>query len=106
MALEDPDPANKNQRKFAWMTVHEYKADKSVTYPFKDVASLNVDNEGSPWRQLRRRVCHDKAPGSIGDRSLPGSSTLFDPSGLANLGLDLLDSAVRLVEFGGRCIDG
>ena len=24
VALEDPDPANKNQRKFAWMTVHEY----------------------------------------------------------------------------------
>jgi len=40
VALEDPDPANKNQRKFSWMTVHEYKADKSVTYPFKDVGSL------------------------------------------------------------------
>jgi transglutaminase-like putative cysteine protease len=45
VALEDPDPANKNQRKFAWMTVHEYKANKSVAYPFKDVATLNVDDE-------------------------------------------------------------
>jgi transglutaminase-like putative cysteine protease len=40
VALEDPDPANKNQRKFAWMTVHEYKADKTVAYPFKDIGSL------------------------------------------------------------------
>ncbi len=40
IALEDPDPANKNQRKFAWMTVHEYKADKRVTYPFKDLTTL------------------------------------------------------------------
>jgi transglutaminase-like putative cysteine protease len=40
VALEDPDPANKNQRKFAWMTVHEYKADTKVTYPFKDIESL------------------------------------------------------------------
>ncbi|HJQ80191.1 MAG TPA: transglutaminase domain-containing protein [Lacipirellulaceae bacterium] len=45
VALEDPDPANKNQRKFAWMTVHEYKADKTVTYPFKDVATLSVKDE-------------------------------------------------------------
>jgi transglutaminase-like putative cysteine protease len=40
VALEDPDPANKNQRKFAWMTVHEFKPDGSVTYPFKDVQTL------------------------------------------------------------------
>jgi transglutaminase-like putative cysteine protease len=45
VALEDPDPANKNQRKFAWMTVHEYKADKTVTYPFKDVGSLKEQAE-------------------------------------------------------------
>jgi transglutaminase-like putative cysteine protease len=43
VALEDPDPANKEQRKFAWMTVHEYKADKQVTYPFKDVATLSIE---------------------------------------------------------------
>jgi transglutaminase-like putative cysteine protease len=40
VALEDPDPANQNQREFTWMTVHEYKADKAVTYPFKDIESL------------------------------------------------------------------
>ncbi|HEY3395617.1 MAG TPA: transglutaminase domain-containing protein [Lacipirellulaceae bacterium] len=45
VALEDPDPANKNQRKFSWMTVHEYKADKTVTYPFKDVATLSAKDE-------------------------------------------------------------
>jgi transglutaminase-like putative cysteine protease len=40
VALPDPDPANKDQKGFAWMTVHEYRADKAVSYPFKDVASL------------------------------------------------------------------
>jgi transglutaminase-like putative cysteine protease len=40
VALKDPDPANKGQREFAWMTVHEFRADHSVSYPFKDVASL------------------------------------------------------------------
>jgi transglutaminase-like putative cysteine protease len=44
VALDDPDPANKNQRKFAWMTVHEYKADKTVAYPFKDIATLSVED--------------------------------------------------------------
>jgi transglutaminase-like putative cysteine protease len=44
VALEDPDPANKNQRKFAWMTVHEYKPDKTVAYPFKDIQSLRNSN--------------------------------------------------------------
>jgi transglutaminase-like putative cysteine protease len=44
VALEDPDPANKDQRKFAWMTVHEYKADKKVAYPFKDFATLSVED--------------------------------------------------------------
>jgi hypothetical protein len=40
VALKDPDPANKEQREFAWMTVHDFRADKSVSYPFKDLASL------------------------------------------------------------------
>ena len=40
VALEDPDPANKNQRKFAWMTVHEYRPNREVNYPFKDLGSL------------------------------------------------------------------
>jgi transglutaminase-like putative cysteine protease len=41
--LADPDPANPNQRQFAWMTAHSYKADKAVTYPFKDYESLRAD---------------------------------------------------------------
>jgi transglutaminase-like putative cysteine protease len=40
VALADPDPANKNQKGFSWMTVHEYRADKQVSYPFEDVAIL------------------------------------------------------------------
>ncbi len=40
VALADPDPANPNQREFAWMTAHNYKADKTVAYPFKDYSSL------------------------------------------------------------------
>ncbi len=40
VALKDPDPANKNQREFSWMTVHQYRADRAVTYPFKDINSL------------------------------------------------------------------
>ncbi len=39
-ALPDPDPANIEQREFAWMTLHQYKPDRPVTYPFKDTKSL------------------------------------------------------------------
>jgi transglutaminase-like putative cysteine protease len=38
--LPDPDPANPNQREFAWMTVHKYTADKPFKLPFEDAASL------------------------------------------------------------------
>lgn len=38
--LPDPDPANIEQREFAWMTIHEYKPDRPVAYPFKDFESL------------------------------------------------------------------
>jgi len=38
--LEDPDPANKKQQAFSWMTLHEYKSDKPVAYPFTDIKSL------------------------------------------------------------------
>jgi transglutaminase-like putative cysteine protease len=38
--LPDPDPANMEKREFAWMTVHEFKPDRPVTYPFKDIISL------------------------------------------------------------------
>jgi hypothetical protein len=40
MALPEPDPANPHKREFAWMTAHEYKPDRAVTYPFKDWHSL------------------------------------------------------------------
>ncbi len=39
-ALPDPDPANANERTFAWMTVHEYKADREFQRPFEDVRTL------------------------------------------------------------------
>ena len=39
-ALPEPDPANKTQRAFSWMTVHKYTPDKKVSYPFTDYSSL------------------------------------------------------------------
>jgi len=38
--LPDPDPADAKKREFGWMTAHQYKADREVTYPFKDWKSL------------------------------------------------------------------
>lgn len=38
--LPEPDPANPEQRAFSWMTVHEYRADRPVPYPFKDISTL------------------------------------------------------------------
>ena len=43
--LAEPDPANKNQKSFAWMTVHEYKANRKVTYPFTDLNSLKTNKD-------------------------------------------------------------
>jgi transglutaminase-like putative cysteine protease len=40
-ALQDPDPSNKEQHAFTWMTVHKYTSDRPVTYPFKDLKSLD-----------------------------------------------------------------
>jgi len=40
VALPDPDPAKPHKHEFAWMTVHEYIADKKVAYPFKDWSTL------------------------------------------------------------------
>lgn len=39
--LPDPDPANGEKREFAWMTVHDYRADKPFKQPFKDVTTLS-----------------------------------------------------------------
>jgi len=41
--LADPDPSNKMQTSFAWMTSQRFDADVKVTYPFTDAASLR------PW---------------------------------------------------------
>ncbi len=38
--LPDPDPADPKKKEFAWMTAHEFKADRPVSYPFKDVKTL------------------------------------------------------------------
>jgi transglutaminase-like putative cysteine protease len=40
VALPEPDPANPHRREFAWMTAHEYRPDRAVTYPFKDWSHL------------------------------------------------------------------
>jgi transglutaminase-like putative cysteine protease len=41
--LPEPDPANKKQHEYAWMTVHKYVADRVVPYPFKDIAGLEAE---------------------------------------------------------------
>lgn len=46
-ALPEPDPANINKREFAWMTAHKYEADKPITFPFMDYATLKVES-GEP----------------------------------------------------------
>jgi transglutaminase-like putative cysteine protease len=38
--LPDPDPANVEEREFAWMTVHKYTPDRPVKYAFDDIESL------------------------------------------------------------------
>jgi transglutaminase-like putative cysteine protease len=42
VALPEPDPANKQQKQFAWMTVHQFVPDQQVRYPFKDISSLEA----------------------------------------------------------------
>jgi hypothetical protein len=42
VALPDPDPGAKWKMEFAWMTSHEYRASKQVSYPFKDIKSLET----------------------------------------------------------------
>jgi transglutaminase-like putative cysteine protease len=38
--LDDPDPSDTSETKFAWMTVTRFTADKAVKYPFTDIQSL------------------------------------------------------------------
>ena len=40
VALPDPDPSNKTQTTFAWMTAQRFEPDRPVTYPFTDLNSL------------------------------------------------------------------
>jgi hypothetical protein len=42
--LPDPDPANPEKREFAWMTAHQYRADKPFKLPFQDLSTLETDN--------------------------------------------------------------
>jgi transglutaminase-like putative cysteine protease len=43
--LADPDPADKGQKAFSWMTVHDYRPDRSVPYPFTDWKTLEPSTE-------------------------------------------------------------
>lgn len=38
--LPEPDPANPQAREFAWMTIHDYRPDRPVKYPFADYSTL------------------------------------------------------------------
>jgi transglutaminase-like putative cysteine protease len=48
--LPDPDPANKKQHEYAWMTAHQYVSDKPVRYPFTDWKSLEADTPSAVTR--------------------------------------------------------
>jgi transglutaminase-like putative cysteine protease len=39
-ALKDPDPSDKTQTAFSWMTMHKYTPDRKVSYPFTDRSTL------------------------------------------------------------------
>lgn len=38
--LPEPDPANGDERSYSWITVHAYRADRTVPYPFSDWNTL------------------------------------------------------------------
>jgi len=42
VALPEPDPADPDQKAFSWMTVHDYRPDRTVTYPYTDWKSLET----------------------------------------------------------------
>jgi transglutaminase-like putative cysteine protease len=44
--LPDPDPADPKARQFAWMTAHDYRPDRPVSYPFSDYRTL-LDHVGA-----------------------------------------------------------
>ena len=41
VALPEPDPSDKKQQTFAWMTAHNFQPDHPVSYPFTDLKSLS-----------------------------------------------------------------
>jgi hypothetical protein len=45
VALPEPDPANNLHNAYSWMTVHKFTPDRPVTYPFKDIKSLEVPSK-------------------------------------------------------------
>ena len=45
VVLPEPDPADKSQNRFSWMTVHEYRADRVVPYPFTDWNTLATEED-------------------------------------------------------------
>lgn len=38
--LEEPDPSDPARTTFSWMTLHDYKADRKVPYPFAEAGTL------------------------------------------------------------------
>jgi transglutaminase-like putative cysteine protease len=43
--LPDPDPANQQKREFAWMTAHQYQADREFRWPFEDFSTLEGEGK-------------------------------------------------------------
>ncbi|MGC3967354.1 MAG: hypothetical protein QM775_08290 [Pirellulales bacterium] len=43
IALPEPDPADKSQTAFSWMTVHDYQVNREVPYPFADWKTLEPE---------------------------------------------------------------
>ena len=41
VAIPDSDPANKEQKMFSWLTVQKFTPDHEVTFPFRDLKSLD-----------------------------------------------------------------
>ncbi len=53
--LPDPDPGDSTQREFAWMTLHEYRADRPVAYPFQSIESLEHELAREPERKENKQ---------------------------------------------------
>lgn len=43
--MAEPDPADKSQAAFTWMTAHRYNADRKVSYPFTDWKTLETNQD-------------------------------------------------------------